>query len=142
MSRPLEILLVEDNEGDVEITLNALSDFTPECNVSVANDGLEALELLRTKKDQCQALRPDIILLDLNMPRMGGLECLTVIKAESDLRAIPVIILTSSQSSSDIQQCYATYASCYVVKPFDGRQFTSVVREIVCFWSKLGRLPA
>lgn len=141
MSRPLEILLVEDNEGDVKIILSALCDVTPNCTVSVANDGVEALAFLRDRKDGPHTPSIDIILLDLNMPRMGGLECLKVIKSDSQLRAIPVIILTSSQSRSDIKNCYAAYASCYVVKPFDGKQFIATVREIVDFWSQLARLP-
>lgn len=142
MSRPLEILLVEDNEGDVEITLNALSDWSPECNVTVANDGLEALAILRNEKCGNHASPPQIILLDLNMPRMGGLEFLKEIKADAKLRCIPVIILTSSQSHTDIHEGYQGHASCYVVKPFDGRAFTSAVQEIVRFWGKLSRLPA
>ncbi|MEO8723001.1 MAG: response regulator [Sphingobium sp.] len=142
MSASLEILLVEDNEGDVEMTQRALRDNKPFCGLSVVNDGVDALHFLRKQEGFADAPTPHIILLDLNMPRMDGKEFLENAKADPDLRTIPVIMLTSSLSPNDIRECYERHASCYVVKPFDSKEFAGAVRQIVSFWSGLGKLPA
>jgi len=142
MRKELNILLVEDNEGDVEMTKLAFRDSTPVCHISVANHGMEALDFLHKRGQFTNAPTPQLILLDLNMPRMDGKRFLEVVKTEVELKAIPVIVLTSSQSPSDIRACYDRHASCYVVKPFDVDQFTDTVRQVVAFWSGIGQLPS
>lgn len=139
--RPLEILLVEDNEGDVEMTQRAFRDDTTSCRISVANDGLEALDFLRKRGNFVEAPTPHLILLDLNMPRMDGKKFLEAAKGDIRLKIIPVIMFTSSQSPGDIRECYERHASCYVVKPFESKEFADVVRQVVKFWSNIGRLP-
>jgi CheY-like chemotaxis protein len=133
------ILLVEDNEGDVEIVRSALEDWRDGCKLTVAYNGSEALDCLR--QGSCASSRPDLILLDINMPGMDGKECLRRLKQDDELRPIPVSMLTSSQAPSDIIDCYRSHASCYVVKPFDGQEFISVVRRLVAFWSDTARSP-
>jgi CheY-like chemotaxis protein len=141
MATSLDILLVEDNEGDVELTKRALRDGYPVCNLEVANDGMEAVDFLFKRGSFQDAADPDLILLDLNMPKMDGKQFLEVVKQDPTLKAIPVIMFTSSQSPTDIRDCYERHASCYVVKPFDGKEFTAAVKQVVSFWSSLGRLP-
>ena len=140
MTPKLEILLVEDNEGDVELTQRAFRD-EAHCAISVTNNGMEALDFLRKHGDYSQASTPNLILLDLNMPRMDGKKFLETVKADPQLKAIPIIMLTSSQSPMDIRDCYERYASCYVVKPFNGKEFATKVRQIVQFWHGVGQLP-
>lgn len=142
MSAPLEILLVEDNEGDVEMTRRAFREGTPPCHISVANDGMEALDFLRRQGDFSETPTPQLIFLDLNMPRMDGKKFLEVMKGDTELKRIPVVMLTSSQSPSDIRDCYERHASCYVVKPFDSKDFANTVRGVVTFWNEFGRLPS
>lgn len=141
MTTSLEILLVEDNEGDVEMTQRALRDVTPACHISIANDGVEAMELLHKRGNFADMPTPQIILLDLNMPRMDGKRFLEQAKADAELKSIPVIVFTSSQSPHDIRECYERQASCYVVKPFDGREFANTLQQVVSFWGNLGQLP-
>lgn len=141
MQMPLEILLVEDNEGDVEMTKRAFRDHKPDCRLSVANDGIEALDLLSRRGTQADAPSPRMILLDLNMPRMDGRRFLEVAKEDPKLKAIPVVMLTSSKSPADIRDCYERHASCYVVKPFDGKEFADTVLQVVRFWTTFGQLP-
>ena len=141
MHTELEILLVEDNEGDVEMTKLAFRDSTPACHISVANNGVEALNFLHKREKFADAPTPQLILLDLNMPGMDGKQFLEIVKTEAELKAIPVIMLTSSQSPSDIRACYERHASCYVVKPFDADRFIDTVRQVVVFWSAVGQLP-
>ena len=141
MRTPLEILLIEDNEGDVELTQRVFRDGTPPCNISVANDGVEALDFLFKRGNFANMPTPQLILLDLNMPRMDGKKFLEIVKEESELKAIPVIMLTSSQSAKDIRECYERHANSYVVKPFDGKEYAEALRQIVSFWSGLGQLP-
>jgi CheY-like chemotaxis protein len=141
MREELEILLVEDNEGDVEMTRRAFRDGKPACNVSVANDGIDALDFLHKRGDFAGSPTPRLILLDLNMPRMDGKQFLESVKADAKLKAIPVVMLTSSQSPNDVRVCYESHASAYVVKPFDGKKFAETVRQVVQFWSDLSRLP-
>jgi CheY-like chemotaxis protein len=140
-AQALDVLLVEDNEGDIEMTYRAFRDVKELCSIFVANDGVEALEFLHQRGEFANVPRPDLILLDLNMPRMDGKKFLEIMKANSQLKAIPVVMLTSSESPTDIQECYDRQASCYVVKPFDGKEFTSAVRKVVEFWGRLGRIP-
>ena len=141
MYTELEILLVEDNEGDVEMTKLAFRDNAPACRISVANNGIDALDFLHKREKFADAPTPQLILLDLNMPKMDGKRFLEVVKTEAELKAIPVIMLTSSRSPSDIRACYERHASCYIVKPFDVDQFTDTVRQVVVFWSGVGQLP-
>jgi CheY-like chemotaxis protein len=141
MRATLEILLVEDNEGDIELTRHAFRDAKSALNISVANDGVEALDFLHKRGSFTNARAPQIILLDLNMPRMDGKKFLEVVKNESQLKAIPVIVLTSSESPSDIRECYERHASCYIVKPFGGKEFIDAVSQVVAFWGKLAKLP-
>ncbi|NWH07450.1 MAG: response regulator [Alphaproteobacteria bacterium] len=141
MTPVLEILLVEDNEGDVEITRRALSGCEPACNLSVANDGLEALDLLTKRRPNPGARPPQLIFLDLNMPRMDGKALLEELKKDQRLKTIPVIMFTSSHSPKDIRECFERHASAYVVKPFDGKAFGTVLRQVLTFWTELSRLP-
>lgn len=141
MHTPLEILLVEDNEGDVEMTQRVFRDGKPACNISVANDGVEALDFLFKRGPFASTPTPQLILLDLNMPRMDGKRFLEMVKEDAKLKSIPIILLSSSQSAKDIRECYERHASCYVVKPFDGKDYAEALRQIVNFWGGLGQLP-
>jgi CheY-like chemotaxis protein len=141
MKIPLEVLLVEDNEGDVILTQRALRDHETQCRLTVVNDGAEALDYLRHQNGYADAIQPDLILLDLNMPRMNGKELLEIIKQDDELKSIAVVVLTSSQAPADIAESYARHASCYVVKPFAGDEFRNAVRQIVSFWGNLAEFP-
>ncbi|ESQ79130.1 response regulator [Asticcacaulis sp. YBE204] len=138
----LEILLVEDNEGDVEMTRRALKRAEPPCRVSVANNGQQALEFLKKEGRFEDVPTPQLILLDINMPRMDGKMFLSHVKALPDFKAIPVVMFTSSESPADIRECYERFASAYVVKPFDGQKYAEAVRQVVRFWGETGQLPA
>jgi CheY-like chemotaxis protein len=140
MPMGLEILLVEDNEGDIEMTRRAFQGHRPACNVSVANDGVAAIEFLSRQGAHADAPSPRMILLDLNMPRMGGLEFLRVIKADADFRSIPVIVLTTSREESDRVETFQLSVAGYMIKPADYRQFVEVVRTIDLYWT-LSELP-
>jgi len=134
-SDPIEILLVEDDPGDVLLTMEALN------HVTVAEDGVEAMAALRRQSPYAQAPFPDLILLDLNLPRKDGRAVLSEIKADPDLKRIPVVVLTTSQDERDVLQVYNTHANCYLSKPVDLKQFLSVVEAIDRFWFSLVRLP-
>jgi two-component system response regulator len=138
---PIEILLVEDNPGDVELTREALHDSKVHMNLSVVSDGVEALAFLRRQTRYADAPRPDLILLDLNLPRKDGRGVLAEIKADPELRQIPVVILTSSQAEQDILRAYELHANCYVTKPVDLDQFVTIVRSIEQFWFTVVKLP-
>jgi two-component system, chemotaxis family, response regulator Rcp1 len=140
-SRPIEVLLVEDNPGDVRLTREALRDSKVLSNLTVARDGEEALAYLRREGAFHAATRPDLILLDLNLPRRDGREVLEAIKAEPALRTIPVVILTSSEAERDIARAYELNANCYITKPVDLDQFITVVRAIEDFWFTVVKLP-
>jgi len=140
-SRPVEILLVEDNPGDVRLTREALKEGKVHNNLHVAPDGVEALAFLNREGKYADAVRPDLILLDLNLPRKGGREVLEVIKGEPSLRHIPVVILTSSQAEQDIARAYDLHANCYITKPVDLDQFITVVKSIEDFWFTVVKLP-
>ncbi len=141
MTKPLRVLLVEDNDGDVEMTEQAFRDGEPACAISVANNGVEALQFLSKQGNFSDAPTPNLILLDLNMPKMDGKRFLDCVKSDPKLKAIPVVMFTSSESENDIRDCYERYASCYVVKPFDAKEFVRTVQQIVRFWRDPGRLP-
>jgi two-component system, chemotaxis family, response regulator Rcp1 len=140
-SKPIEILLVEDNPGDVRLTKEALRDDKIRNDITVVTDGVEALAYLRKEAGYETAIRPDMILLDLNLPRKSGLEVLREIKADENLRRIPVVILSTSQAERDIVQSYDLHANAYVSKPVDLDQFISVVRVIEGFWLQIVKLP-
>ncbi len=141
VSRPVEVLLVEDNPGDVRLTREALKEGKIRNNLHVARDGVEALAFLRRQGEHAGAPRPDLILLDLNLPRKDGREVLTEIKDDASLRQIPVVILTSSQAEEDILRAYDLHANCYISKPVDLDQFINVVRSIEDFWFTVVKLP-
>ena len=138
----VEILLVEDSPGDVRLTMEALADAKISNKITVASDGVEALEMLQKKGKFCDVSRPDLILLDLNMPRMDGRELLSIIKADDDLRNIPVVVLTTSQSEKDIIESYDLRANCYITKPVDLDQFLVVVNTIQEFCLSIVKLPS
>ncbi|MEI9903520.1 MAG: response regulator [Asticcacaulis sp.] len=141
MRETLDILLVEDNEGDVELTRRAFVTARPAVRMSVANNGNQALDFLNKQGRHEGAKTPDLILLDINMPRMDGKQFLGVVKQDESFKAIPVVMFTSSQSPADIRECYERQASCYVVKPFDGREYADTLRQVVSFWGGVGELP-
>lgn len=142
MTRPVEILLVEDNPADVRLTVEALKDGKILNNLTVASDGVEALQVLRREGAHADASRPDIILLDLNLPRLDGREVLQQIKDDEDLRRIPVVVLTTSADEQDVLRMYDLHANCYITKPVDLEQFLDIVKTIEDFWLTVVRLPA
>jgi chemotaxis family two-component system response regulator Rcp1 len=140
-SRPVEVLLVEDNPGDVRLTQEALKDGRVLVNLTVAIDGVEALDILKRFPPHENKPRPDLILLDLNLPRKNGREVLEVIKADDELKRIPVIVMTTSKAEQDIHRAYHLNANCYVTKPVDLDEFLNVVRSIEDFWLTIVTLP-
>ncbi|MGZ3305803.1 MAG: response regulator [Asticcacaulis sp.] len=141
MRSSLDILLIEDNEGDVEMTRRALRRAEPPVTLSVANNGDEGLEALKGEGRFAEAARPQLILLDINMPRMDGKTFLRIVKSTEPFKAIPVVMFTSSESPGDIRECFEKQASAYVVKPFDGGLYAERLREVVNFWGAVGELP-
>ena len=139
--QPIDILLVEDSEADVRLTQEVLTDSKVHNNLMVAVNGEEAMALLRKKGKYKDSMRPDLILLDLNLPIKDGREVLAEIKGDSDLRAIPVVILTTSKAEEDILKTYNLHANCYITKPVDLEQFVTVVRYIEDFWLAIVKLP-
>jgi two-component system, chemotaxis family, response regulator Rcp1 len=139
--RAIEILLVEDNPGDVRLTIEGLNEGKVRNNLHVARDGVEALDFLRRQGRFPDAVRPDLILLDLNLPRMDGREVLAEIKSDPDLKTIPVVVLTTSRAEQDILHSYQLQANCYITKPVDLEQFITVVRSIEDFWLTIVTLP-
>lgn len=140
--RPVEILLVEDNPGDARLTMEALREAKMRNNLSVVRDGVEAMAFLRREGVYSKAPRPDIVLLDLNLPKMDGREVLAQVKADPELRRIPVVVLTTSRAEEDILRTYDLHANCYVSKPVGFEQFMDVVRSIESFWLSIVTLPA
>jgi CheY-like chemotaxis protein len=138
----VEILLVEDNPGDVRLTREALKEGKIRNNLNVVGDGVEALRYLRREGPYAESTRPDLILLDLNLPRMDGREVLEAVKADPSLRLIPVVVLTSSAAEQDIVRAYDLHANCYVSKPVDLDQFIHVVKSIEDFWFSIVKLPS
>ncbi len=139
--RPIEILMVEDNPGDVRLTLEALKEGKVSNNFRTVEDGVEALAYLRKEGQYANATRPDLILLDLNLPKMNGREVLAVIKDDPDLRRIPVVILTISKAEEDILKTYNLHANCYITKPVNLDRFLEVVKAIEGFWLTVVMLP-
>lgn len=141
-AKKVDILLVEDNAGDVRLTQEALAEMRLDHTLSVAHDGVEALAFLRREGVYAAAVRPDLILLDLNMPRKGGREVLAEIKHDPHLRRIPVVILTTSAAERDVRSTYDLHANCYVVKPVDLDQFFTVMQSIEGFWLSTATLAS
>ncbi|MFZ2446053.1 MAG: response regulator [Syntrophobacteraceae bacterium] len=139
--KPIEILLVEDNPGDVRLTIEGLKEGKVNNNLRVVEDGVEAMAFLRREGKYADAVRPDLILLDLNLPKKDGREVLMEIKADKDLRVIPVVVLTTSEAEQDILKAYSLHANCYITKPVDLEQFISVVTSIDNFWFTIVKLP-
>ena len=137
----VEILLVEDNPGDVRLTQEALKETKVLNRLNVVKDGVEAINYLRHAKGYEEAVTPDLILLDLNLPRKDGREVLQDIKADPQLRHIPVVILTVSQAEQDIMKTYDLHANCYITKPINLDQFVEVVKAIEDFWLTIVKLP-
>lgn len=139
--RSVEILLVEDNPGDIRLTMEALKDIKVLNQVSVAKDGVEALAFLRHEGKYREAVRPDLILLDLNLPKKDGREVLEAIKGNGELRRIPVVVLTTSEAEQDILKAYDLHANSYITKPVDLEQFMRVVKLVEEFWFTIVKLP-
>ena len=139
--KPIEILLVEDNPGDVRLTKEAMADGKIINNLTVVIDGLEAMDFLFRKGKYAKAIRPDLILLDLNLPKKDGREVLQEIKSDPKLKTIPVVVLTISQAEQDIVTAYEQHANCYITKPVDFEQFIKVVKTIENFWFSIVTLP-
>jgi two-component system, chemotaxis family, response regulator Rcp1 len=140
-SKPVEIFLVEDNPGDVRLTRETLKEFKVLNNLSVVGDGIEAMAFLRRESKYVNAPRPDLILLDLNLPKKDGREVLTEIKGDEQLKRIPVVILTTSSAEQDILKTYELHANCYITKPVDLDQFSAVIKSIEQFWFTIVKLP-
>ena len=139
--RPIEVLLVDDSPGDVRLTREALREGKVRNNLSHVPDGVEAMAFLRREGAYADAPKPDIVLLDLNMPRMDGREVLAEMKGDARLRRIPVVVLTTSEAETDIFKTYDLHANCYLTKPVDLDQFISIVRSVESFWLQLVKLP-
>jgi CheY-like chemotaxis protein len=137
----IRILLVEDNPGDVELMLESLRDQSGRYELSVTRDGAEALDFLRRQGPYTDAPRPDLIFLDLNLPRMNGHEVLAAIKADEHLRPIPVVVITTSRADRDVVTSYRLHANAYVTKPMDLPGFVQTVQRTASFWTETARLP-
>ncbi|HWO31672.1 MAG TPA: response regulator [Candidatus Acidoferrum sp.] len=138
---PIEVLLVEDSPGDVRLTREAFKDAKVHINLHVASDGAKAMAFLKRESEYAKAPRPDLILLDLNLPKKDGREVLEEIKEDPSLKTIPVVILTTSSSEADILRSYQLHANCYITKPVGLEGFLTVVRSIDSFWLSVVRLP-
>jgi two-component system, chemotaxis family, response regulator Rcp1 len=141
-SRPIEILLVEDNPGDARLTQEALREGKIRNNLHHAKDGVEALAFLRREGNYANAPTPDLILLDLNLPRKDGRQVLSEMKEDPRLRVIPVVVLTTSEAEKDIVKSYELHANCYITKPVDLEKFIEIVRAIESFWLAVVTLPS
>lgn len=140
--RPVEILLVEDNPADVRLTEENFKESKLKNHLHVVNDGVEAMAYLRGEGNYANAVRPDLILLDLNLPKKNGQEVLAEIKEDNELKKIPVVILTVSKADEDILRAYNLHANCYITKPIDLEQFNKIVKSIEEFWFSIVKLPA
>ena len=139
--KEIEILLVEDNPADVRLTMEGMKDAKVHNHLSVVEDGEQALAFLRRQGPYARASRPDLILLDLNLPRKDGRDVLAEIKQDPELRTIPVVVLTSSEAEQDIVRAYKLNCNCYVTKPVDLDQFLKMIKTIESFWLEFVRLP-
>lgn len=142
MTEDIQILLVEDNPGDVRLTVEALKGAKVANELHVVGDGEQAIDFLRQRGRHTEAPRPDIVLLDLNLPRLDGRDVLVDIKSDPELAKIPIIVLTSSTAEADIHRAYELHANCYISKPVDFTEFISAVRSLEGFWLKIVRLPS
>ncbi len=140
-SKIVEILLIEDNPGDIRLTMEAFKNAKMANKLHIARDGEEAIQFLHKEPPFHDAVTPDIILLDLNLPKVDGREVLEIIKQDNNLRKIPVVILTSSEAEIDVVQSYNLHANCYVVKPVDFEKFITVIKSIKDFWLTVVKLP-
>ncbi len=138
---PIEILLVEDNPADVRLTQEALKEEKLYMNLHVVNDGVEAMAFLRQEGSYAKVKQPDLILLDLNLPKKDGREVLEEIKNDKELEMIPVVVLTISKAEEDVVRSYHLHANCYITKPIDLNQFSKVVKTIKDFWLTVVKLP-
>jgi two-component system, chemotaxis family, response regulator Rcp1 len=139
--KPIELLLVEDSEPDVRLTIEALREAKVKNRLWVVEDGVEALAFLRREGGHADAPRPDLILLDLNLPRKDGRQVLKEIKSDDSLKRIPVVVLTTSKNEEDVLRAYDLHANCYITKPVDFNRFMEVVKSIENFWLTVVRLP-
>ena len=139
--RAVEILLVEDNPGDVRLTIEALKEGKVRNNLNVVPDGVEAMAYLRHEGKYANSVRPDLILLDLNLPRKDGREVLAEIKSDGRLKHIPIVVLTTSRAEQDVLRSYDLHANCYITKPVDLDQFIGVVKSVENFWFTIVTLP-
>jgi CheY-like chemotaxis protein len=139
--KPVEVLLVEDDPGDVLMTREAFEEFKVRNNLNVVSDGEEALAYLRREGDYADVARPDLVLLDLNLPRMDGRQVLAAIKGDEELASIPVVVLTTSEAEEDVLRSYRLHANAYVTKPVDFDRFIDIVRRIDDFFVTAVRLP-
>ena len=139
--RPIEILLVEDNPADVRLTMETIKDYKVKNRLEVVGNGVDAMDFLRKKGKFANKMRPDLILLDLNLPGKDGREVLAEIKADPDLCSIPVVVLTSSEAEQDIIKAYNLHVNCYITKPVDLTEFVKVVKSIEDFWLTIVKLP-
>lgn len=140
--RPMEVLLVEDDEGDVLMTREALLEGKVLTHLNVVGDGVEAVSYLRRRGEYADAVRPDLVLLDLNLPKRDGRQVLEDIKSDPDLRRIPIVVLTTSEAEEDVLRSYDLHANAYVTKPVDFERFVEVIRQIDEFFISVVRLPA
>ena len=141
MGKQVEILLVEDNEGDIRLTQEALKESKLDNQLSIVKDGEEALEFLHKKGKYKDAATPDLVLLDLNLPKKNGREVLEEVKRDPALAMIPIVVLTTSQAEEDIVKVYAEHANCYIQKPVDFNRFMEVVHSVESFWFSIVKLP-
>ncbi len=141
MKKKVRILLIEDNEGDIVLTLEALREARIDNQVDVVRDGEEAMQFLKKEKKYVEAITPDLILLDINLPKLDGKEVLANIKNDDHLKIIPVVMLTTSDSEKDILESYVNHANCYITKPVGFRNFMDVVLTIKEFWISIVQLP-
>ena len=139
--RPIEILLVEDNPADVRLTMETIKDYKVKNHLEVVENGVDAMDFLRKKGKFANKMRPDLILLDLNLPGKDGREVLAEIKADPDLCSIPVVVLTSSEAEQDIIKAYNLHVNCYITKPVGLTEFVKVVKSIEDFWLTIVKLP-
>jgi CheY-like chemotaxis protein len=138
---PAHVLLVEDNQDDIELTLEALEDSKVRMEIDVVSDGMSAMAFLRREGKYAGKPRPDLVLLDLNLPLMDGREVLKAIREDQDLTDIPVVVLTTSEDEGDILRAYKLHANCYITKPVDFVRFTEIIRQVEGFWLQLVKLP-
>ncbi len=142
LPKPIEILLIEDSPSDAQLTIEALHEAKISNRLSHVEDGVEAMQFLRREGEYAEAPRPDLIMLDLNLPRKDGREVLVELKQDAGLRMIPVVVLTTSRAEQDVLRSYELHANCYITKPVDFQQFLYVVKSIEQFWLTVVTLPS